>query len=1098
MPTVVAGEGPLDARLVIIGECPANVEVALGRPFVGAAGAKLNHFLEGVGVRRASVRIDNVYQLQAPANKIERVPKHELAEWVGDLHRRLGELTQPAVIVPMGNTALRALTGEQGITRRRGYPSAYKTSSGVEACVLPTIHPAALFRKPAWEKRVLRDWQRIAHVLEAGVGRAPAREHQIGWDELAFDHYYQHAKVDGGPMALDIETNASGVTCVGFAVSPAWSVTIPTTGTKGSPELKRAWEWVTRFCELPNEKVTHNGLFDAWWLAKYGVELRTWTWDTLMMHACLEPTSAHSLLYCASVDTWTPYWKDLRDAKEGDEEEGGVAHVSDPRVLWHYNGIDACVTRELFDVYFERLVAAGKLAFYARHYTAMVRPLLQMMSEGVRVDEKARGRRWTQLIAEVIATQDALTQVVGTSLYGPKGGLSSKKVQAYLYETLRLPKRINRQTQRATADETAIRGLMLRFPAKLAEAGALILRISKAKKHSEFFADKLISADGRTRCTYKVTPETGRLASAEAADGTGRNLQNVPHRARDVFLADEGTVFVELDASQAESRVVSVLTRDAEMVELAQTPPWAFDVHKFNAGIIFKVTPDVVTKEQRQLGKRAVHACVDAATEVLTPDGWVSIAAVHEYDEIAQWDPSTGAITWCGLSLFHKYAYDGELTVWEGHAFSQAVTAAHKMPYMTSGTHKTTTSHGLKRLPSVRLPVSGIYAHGENTLSCEDVQLAVAICADGCITPSDRVVFHLKKRRKIERLRALLAPLGSKAKITESSYSNGTTRIAFNANGLLATLGWKYHVKGWSLSVLLQWTPECLDTWLDELPLWNGSVRGSLKRYFTADRMNADCVKTIAHLRSRQAIVRRGQRVWNVSFNRRTYARRPTPYEVRHIGNVFCVTTDTGWFVVRRNGEISITGNSSYGMHGKKLAEILLKEEGVVRTADECQAMIEAYMGRFPAIREWQKQVRREVMIHRRLANPWGRELAFEHDRLDDDTYRRAYAFVPQSSIADLTNQALVAVWQWIRVRGLRARLRLQVHDALVLACPPDEVECVVEVARAAMEREVDYGGVTLRIPAELKMGMSWKATREWKKPPARGELEAAARELLA
>ena len=124
--------------------------------------------------------------------------------------------------------------------------------------------------------------------------------------------------------------------------------------------------------------------------------------------------------------------------------------------------------------------------------------------------------------------------------------------------------------------------------------------------------------------------------------------------------------------------------------------------------------------------------------------------------------------------------------------------------------------------------------------------------------------------------------------------------------------------------------------------------------------------------------------------------------------------------------------------------------------------------------------------------------MRFEWDRLDDETYRRAYAFVPQSSVADLTNQAMVRVWHEGRRRGWRSRLRLQVHDALVLACPPDEVEEVVACVREGMEREVEYdGAVKLSIPATIKMGTTWKMTHEWKGMPDEGELEAAANALV-
>lgn len=66
---VVPGEGPLNARIMIIGEAPGEREDEEGRPFVGAAGQLLTKLLNTVGIRREEVYITNVVKCRPPNNR---------------------------------------------------------------------------------------------------------------------------------------------------------------------------------------------------------------------------------------------------------------------------------------------------------------------------------------------------------------------------------------------------------------------------------------------------------------------------------------------------------------------------------------------------------------------------------------------------------------------------------------------------------------------------------------------------------------------------------------------------------------------------------------------------------------------------------------------------------------------------------------------------------------------------------------------------------------------------------------------------------------------------------------------------------------------
>lgn len=111
-------------------------------------------------------------------------------------------------------------------------------------------------------------------------------------------------------------------------------------------------------------------------------------------------------------------------------------------------------------------------------------------------------------------------------------------------------------------------------------------------------------------------------------------------------------IFVEADLSQAEDRVVKMLTGNEDLIELARKLPWEFDVHTFNAARIFGVPEAQVTKEQRYLAKRTVHAGnygmgAERLSEVLLVDGYpTSIDACQQLMNSYFTGPNTSILAW--------------------------------------------------------------------------------------------------------------------------------------------------------------------------------------------------------------------------------------------------------------------------------------------------------------------------------------------------------------------------------------------------------------------------------------------------------------------
>jgi DNA polymerase len=164
----VFGEGPLDARIVFVGEQPGDQEDIAGRPFVGPAGAIFDAALERAGIDRGSVYVTNAVKhfkfVQRGKRRIHNKPdagEVTACRWWLDHERALIE---PQVTVALGATAARSLVGKVvTISRVRGAP--LELADGGECWV--TVHPSFLLRIPEQDRRreeralFVRDLKRI-------------------------------------------------------------------------------------------------------------------------------------------------------------------------------------------------------------------------------------------------------------------------------------------------------------------------------------------------------------------------------------------------------------------------------------------------------------------------------------------------------------------------------------------------------------------------------------------------------------------------------------------------------------------------------------------------------------------------------------------------------------------------------------------------------------------------------------------------------------------------------------------------------------------------------------------------------------------------
>ncbi|MEO7150500.1 MAG: UdgX family uracil-DNA binding protein [Burkholderiaceae bacterium] len=145
----VPGEGPLGARLMLVGEQPGDQEDLRGRPFVGPAGMLLDRALAQLGWSRDRLYLTNAvkhfkFELRGK-RRIHKTPaQREAAACLHWLESEIA-IVRPGAAVALGATAARALLGrEVAVLRERGRWQ--RRDDGL--AVLVTLHPSALLRLP--------------------------------------------------------------------------------------------------------------------------------------------------------------------------------------------------------------------------------------------------------------------------------------------------------------------------------------------------------------------------------------------------------------------------------------------------------------------------------------------------------------------------------------------------------------------------------------------------------------------------------------------------------------------------------------------------------------------------------------------------------------------------------------------------------------------------------------------------------------------------------------------------------------------------------------------------------------------------------------
>ena len=336
--------------------------------------------------------------------------------------------------------------------------------------------------------------------------------------------------------------------------------------------------------------VAHNLKFDLSILTQNGFVVPKSVADTLLMAHLVWPLEKLSLkdLALTQLQEDRPHFEDV--VQKGEDFSG----VRLDKAL-EYAAADADNTYCLYQKLKPELDKDSGIKNLLNDIEMPLMPiLLTMENQGIQIDPKQFADLTHEMEVEAQAVAKKILLEAGEDI----NLNSTQQLAKILFEKLNIPHGKKTKSGYSTATDV-LEELAPHYP-----ICAWILEHRHLQKLLSTYAlplPKQADKNHRIHTSYSQTIAiTGRLSSNHP------NLQNIPVRTkwgtriRRCFVASPGSVFVSIDYSQIELRVMAHMANDTAMIEAFRS---GRDIHKETAAKIFRRQLDEVTKEERESAK---------------------------------------------------------------------------------------------------------------------------------------------------------------------------------------------------------------------------------------------------------------------------------------------------------------------------------------------------------------------------------------------------------------------------------------------------------------------------------------------------------------
>ena len=346
-------------------------------------------------------------------------------------------------------------------------------------------------------------------------------------------------------------------------------------------------------------KIGQNIKFDILVLRNYGIEVRGKLFDTMIADYMLYPDRKHNMDYMSEVYlNYTPvHIEELIGDKKQTQitmDKVGINQIKE------YAAEDADITYQLKEKLYKDLEANNLLNTAENIEMPLVYTLAEMEFNGVCVDTSFLKQYTQELEVKILEKEQEIYSYAGHQF-----NISSpKQLGEVLFNEMKVAEKPNvTKTGQFSTGEEELQKISSNHPIISA-----ILDYRGLKKlvttYTSALPQLINPKTGRIHTSFNQTVTvTGRLSS------TDPNLQNIPIRTeegrkvRGAFVASNPeNLIYSADYSQVELRVMAHFSGDENLISAFEHD---VDIHKATAALIYGITPEEVTKEQRSIAKSA-------------------------------------------------------------------------------------------------------------------------------------------------------------------------------------------------------------------------------------------------------------------------------------------------------------------------------------------------------------------------------------------------------------------------------------------------------------------------------------------------------------
>lgn len=365
-----------------------------------------------------------------------------------------------------------------------------------------------------------------------------------------------------------------------------------------------------------------------------------------------------------------------------------------------------------------------------------------------------------------------------------------------------------------------------------------------------------------------------------------------------------------------------------------------------------EILQGLMVNESLLSGEMGAYACYDEETRALTKDGLKYYHEIGPDDEIACVDPETGELSYGKYRARHCYDFDGELTRFRTDRIDIAVTDNHRMLFKRRGHSEWQVGEAkdVRRRARFRKTVkwSGDEDYprfievGDSLVMPLEEYLTVAayFVTEGYVqretrrgrsTFGDPMYVHISQTPKGKGWDDMneFASTATSVKVSKRDHNGGIFSIRKKQLAVRLDDECGYLARNKKVPLWIKALPEkILHKFLMDMVNGDGCTRKRDRhgprryyRYFTASRKLSDDVCEIALKCGYYPKIRRTKKgLFVVLFS--DYDRGDetitldskkydTISKVPYKGKVWCLTTETGFFVTERGGVFAVQGNSA-------------------------------------------------------------------------------------------------------------------------------------------------------------------------------------------